>query len=341
MGYMIGVDVGGTFTDFSMFDAKSGKLHHFKHSSTPDDPSRAIVTGILRVLEDCGVSPEQVRYLAHGTTVATNALIEKKGARLGLITTRGFRDLMEIGWQRRPSLYDLLKKKPESLIPPGLKCEVTERILYDGSVRTALDEEDVRRAVRYLKGKRVDAIAVCTLFSFLNPAHELRIQEIIAEEHPEAYVSVSHALVPEFREYSRMSTTALNAYLGPVMEKYVHNFERSIRESGIEVAPYVTQSNGSIISISETIDCPIKTAVSGPSAGVIGAAYIGAQCGIDKIITFDMGGTSIDVSLIENGQPQLSNERLIEGYPARIPMIDIITVGAGVRYNPFCARRRT
>ena len=167
--------------------------------------------------------------------------------------------------------------------------------------------------MRYLKDMKAETIAVCTLFSFLNPVHEDRIKEIIREEYPEVYVSVSHELVPEFREYSRMSTTVLNAYLGPVMEKYVHNFERSILDAGITVAPYVTQSNGSVISIAETIDCPIKTAVSGPSAGVIGAACIGKQCGIDKIITFDMGGTSIDVSLIENGKASLSNERLVEG----------------------------
>ncbi|KUO75836.1 MAG: hydantoin utilization protein A [Clostridia bacterium BRH_c25] len=329
MGYMIGVDVGGTFTDFSMFDTKTGKLLHFKHSSTPEDPSKAIVSGILHVLTEQCIKPEEVSYLAHGTTVATNALIEKKGARLGLITTKGFKDLMEIGWQKRPSLYDLLKTKPESLIPAGLKCEVEERILYDGTIKTAINEDNVRKAVRYLKEQKAQAIAVCTLFSFINPSHEQRIKEIIKEEYPEVYVSISSELVPEFREYSRMSTTVLNAYLGPVMEKYVHRFEKSIIDSGIKAAPYVTQSNGSVISIAETIDCPIKTAVSGPSAGVIGATYIAGQCNTDKIITFDMGGTSIDVSLIEDGKNQVSNERLVEGYPARIPMIDIITVGAG------------
>ena len=195
---------------------------------------------------------------------------------------------MEIGWQKRPSLYDLSKQKPEGLIPDGMKREVEERILYDGTVKTALNEDSVREAVRYLKEQGAQTIAVCTLFSFINPKHEMRIREIINEEYPEAYVSTSHELVPEFREYSRMSTTVLNAYLGPVMEKYVHNFEKSILDSGITAAPYVTQSNGSVISIAETIDCPIKTAVSGPSAGVIGAVYIGKQCGIDKVITFDI-----------------------------------------------------
>ena len=261
--------------------------------------------------------------------MGTNALIEKRGARLGLITTKGFKDLMEIGNQRRPSLYNLQAQKPFSLIPPGLNCTVTERIRCDGTIDTPLDEEETRQVVRYLKNQKVAAIAVCTLFSFINPAHELRIEEIIHEEYPEVYVTISSKLVPEFREYSRMSTTVLNSYLGPVMKKYVNNFRDSIEEIGIEVEPYVTQSNGSIISIKETIDCPIKTAVSGPSAGVIAAAFIGQQCGADKIITFDMGGTSADISLIENFIPQVSNEREVEGYPARIPMINIITIGAG------------
>lgn len=329
MSYMIGVDVGGTFTDFSLFDTQSGQLSHYKRSSTPEDPSKAIMGGIQEILAEQHIDPMDVSYLAHGTTVATNALIEKKGARMGLITTQGFKDLMEIGWQRRPSLYDLRKPKPESLIPAGMRQEVQERILHDGSVRTPLDEDSVRNAVRCLKAMGAETIAVCTLFSFINPAHEDRIKEIIQEEYPSVYVSASHDLVAEFREYSRMSTTMLNAYLGPVMKKYVHNFERSVQETGIRVAPYVTQSNGSIISIAETVDCPIKTAVSGPSAGVIGAIYIGQQVGLDKIITFDMGGTSIDVSLIEDGKAQLSNDRTVEGYPARIPMIDIVTVGAG------------
>lgn len=329
MGYMIGVDVGGTFTDFSVFDSKEQRLFHFKHSSTPEDPSRSIVSGIQHILQSENINPEEVNYLAHGTTVATNALIEKKGARMGLITTKGFKDLMEIGNQKRPSLYDLLRPKPESLIPPGLKCEVEERLLHDGSVKIPLNEEDVRTAVRFFQEQKVTTIAVCTLFSFINPAHERRIKEIILEEYPEAYVSISSELVSEFREYSRMSTTVLNAYLGPVMKQYVENFQNSVRESGITAPPYVTQSNGSIISIAETVECPIKTAVSGPSAGVIGATYIGQQCGIDKIITFDMGGTSADISLIKDGQAQVSYERMVEGYPARIPMIDIITVGAG------------
>lgn len=329
MSYMIGVDVGGTFTDFSVFNADTGELFHYKDSSTPADPSMAIVKGVQDVLSIKNAEASGVSYLAHGTTVGTNALIEKKGCKLGLITTKGFKDLMEIGTQRRPSLYDLRAQKPYPLVPSGLNCTVTERIRYDGTVETPLDEQEVREVVRYMKSQDVQAIAVCTLFSFINPVHEERIGEIIEEELPGIYVTLSSRLAPEFREFSRMSTTVMNSYLGPIMKKYVNNFRESIERIGIGVEPYVTQSNGSIISIKETIDCPIKTALSGPSAGVIAASYIGKQCNADKVITFDMGGTSADISLIENFVPQISNERMVEGYPARIPMINIITIGAG------------
>ena len=329
MGYMIGVDVGGTFTDFSVFNLETGELIHYKDSSTPDDPSRAIVKGVQDVLREQQASAGEVTYLAHGTTVGTNALIEKKGAKVGLITTEGFKDTMEIGTQKRPSLYDLQMQKPVPLVPSGCNLGVKERILYDGSVETPLDEENVREVVRFLLHKGVQSIAVCTLFSFINPAHEQRIREIVQEEYPGVYTTISSQLAPEFREYSRMSTTVLNCYLGPVMKQYVDNFQKSLRDIGVQVEPYITQSNGSIISIKETIDCPIKCAVSGPSAGVVAATYIGRQCGAAKIITFDMGGTSADISLIEDYTPKVSNERLVEGYPARIPMINIITIGAG------------
>jgi len=326
---MIGVDVGGTFTDFSVFNTETGKLFHFKRSSTPADPSEAIVKGIEIILKENAIKPEEISYLAHGTTVATNALIEKHGAKVALLTTAGFKDLMEIGWQKRPSLYDLLKPKPQSLIGPGMKFEVNERILYDGTVKTPLNEEEVVDVVLRIKASGAESIAVCTIFSFINPSHEKKIKSIIEREFPEAYVTISSELVPEFREFSRMSTTVLNAYLGPLMKRYVKKFEKTIRDVGITVSPYVTQSNGSIISIKETEECPIRTAVSGPSAGVIGATYIGKQCGVDKIISLDIGGTSADISLIENGVSTLSSERLVEGYPARIPMLDIVTIGAG------------
>lgn len=329
MSYMVGIDVGGTFTDFSIFDTSSGKIKNYKLSSSTNDPSIAIINGINDILEENNISANEINYLAHGTTVATNALIEKKGSRIGLITTKGFKDLMEIKDQRRPSLYDLLKQKPEKLIPSGLVYEVDERILYNGDIKQPINEDEIISIVENLKKDGVDGIAVCTLFSFINNEHELKIKEIINKRFPEAYVTISSDIVREFREYQRMSTAVLNTYIGPVMKDYVLNFKNAVRNIGIKVEPYVTQSNGSVISITETISQPIKTALSGPSAGVVGSAYIGKKAGFNNIITFDMGGTSADISLIENSEIKISHDRLIEEYPARIPMIDINAVGAG------------
>lgn len=327
--YMIGVDVGGTFTDISLLNVEKKELNILKVRSTVDDPSLAIVEGIDEILKTNNVDYSQVTYLAHGTTVATNTLIERNGAKTALITTKGFKDLLEIGDQTRPGLYNYFIQKPEMLIPSGWNHEVSERLLYNGDIYIPLEEKEVENIVKVLKKKEVESVAICTLFSYLNPIHEKKIVEIINKLYPDIYVSASHNLVPEFREYPRMSTTVLNAYLGPIMKSYVNNFNNSIKDMGIKVEPYVTQSNGSIISISETIDSPIRTAVSGPSAGVIAANHVAQLCGIENIITFDMGGTSADVSLIENGKFVLSTDRKINGFPVKTPMIDIDTIGAG------------
>jgi len=327
--YMIGVDVGGTFTDISLLNIDKGELSILKVKSTVKDPSRGIVSGIKDILDDKKIPHKEIGYLAHGTTVATNALIERKGAKTGLITTEGFEDLFEIGDQTRPDLYDYFKEKPEIFIPSGFNYGVEERLYSNGKVHKKLNKKQVKKVILELKEKGVESIAVCTLFSFVNPKHEKEIVEIIKDIFSEVYVSASHKILPEFREYPRLSTTALNAYLGPVMEEYVNNFRNSVKDMGIKVEPYVNQSNGSIISISETIDSPIKTAVSGPSAGVVAAEYISDLKDVDNIITFDMGGTSADVSLVENNEPVVSTERKINGFPVKVPMIDINTVGAG------------
>ncbi|MGM0904806.1 MAG: hydantoinase/oxoprolinase family protein [Bacillota bacterium] len=329
MGYMVGVDVGGTFTDVTLVDSNNGEIKNHKVSSTPDDPSRAIMQGIREILEMNSVDVKDVQYLAHGTTVATNALIERKGAVTGLIVTEGFRDLLEIGRQTRPSLYNFFAEKPEPVIPGNLRYEVRERLLANGEVYRAVDEVSLHKAVHDLKDKGVEAIAVCFLFSYLNPEHEKVAVESIKKQFPEVFVSASHELVPEFREYSRLSTTALNAYLGPVMKNYMENFLNSVKDYGIPVEPYITQSNGGIISIHESVSSPLRTAVSGPAAGVVAAKNLGELTGYKNMITFDMGGTSADFSLIEDGEPKISMEREVEGFPARIPMLDIHACGAG------------
>jgi N-methylhydantoinase A len=329
MRYMIGVDVGGTFTDLTLVDVETQTAHIHKVLSTPSDPSQAIMSGLSTLLAREKVDYSLVDYLAHGTTVATNALIEHKGARTGLLITEGFRDLLEIGRQMRPALYDLHREKPVPLVPGQLRKEVEERIYADGTVRKPLDVTAARKTIAELREAGVESVAVCFLFSYLNPAHERAVVEAIQQIFPEAFVSASHEIVPEFREFPRLSTTVLNAYLGPIMKRYLENFQSAVSKAGIETSPFVTQSNGGILSIRETVHAPVRTALSGPSAGVVAAAYIGKLAGYDNLITLDMGGTSADISLIYRGEPLLSVERSIEGWPSRIPMLDIVTIGAG------------
>lgn len=329
MKLRIGIDTGGTFTDICLFDEETRKIAVTKLSSTPDDPSRAILQGIIDILRRENAKPSQINYLAHGTTVATNTLIQHKGARTGLITTSGFRDLLELGRQRRPNLYDLQVDKPEPLIPRELRLEVKERLNYEGRIEIPLDKEEVFRVVRALKAKEVESIAVCFLYSYLNPSHEELVKEIIREEIPDLYVSTSHEVLPEFREYERLSTVVINAYLGPVIDKYLYNLERQVSRMGISIDPYITQSNGGIISLKMARHHPVRTVLSGPSAGVVGAAYVGLLAGFKNIITFDMGGTSTDVSLVEDGQMKVNEEMEVQGYPIRLPMLEVNTVGAG------------
>lgn len=329
MRYMIGIDVGGTFTDLTFVDVQHRTLSAYKLPSTPHDPSQAIITGIREVLLNENVEPGTVDYLAHGTTVATNALIERTGAKTGLITTEGFRDLLEIGDQTRPSLYNIRLAKPEVFVPGERRQEVIERVYADGSVRIPLDEQSVQHAIEALKASAVEAVAICFLFSYVNPEHEERVRAAVQAALPDVYITASHDIVPEFREYPRLSTTVLNAYLGPVMQRYLQHFQTAVGEMGVQQEPYVTQSNGGILSIGECIRAPIRTAVSGPSAGVVGALYTGKAAGFENLITLDLGGTSADISLIDRGEPLLSMERKVEGFPARIPMMDIATIGAG------------
>lgn len=329
MHYMIGVDVGGTFTDLTLVDVAAQRVAIHKVLSTPADPSRAIMTGVTELLAREQVDFNLVDYFGHGTTVATNVLIEKKGSKTGLLVTAGFKDLLEIGRQTRPALYDLQKEKPAPLVPGHLRKEIPERVYHNGDIRTPVDVDALKQAVAELHSAGVESIAICFLFSFVNPDHEKTALAIVRDLFPDAYVTASHQVVPEFREFARLSTTVLNAYLGPVMRRYLGNLQTSVRQAGIRQDPYITQSNGGILSLQESIASPVRTAVSGPSAGVMAATHVGRLVGLDNLITLDMGGTSADISLIHRGQPLLSMERTVEGWPVRIPMLDIVTIGAG------------
>ena len=330
MSARLGVDVGGTFTDVALWDESAGRLTTFKLPSVPADPAEGILAGIRLILARDGVAPAAVAFVAHGTTVATNALLEKKGARTALVTTRGFRDLLEIARQKRPDLYDLQADKPAPLVPRELRFEAQERLLPDGTVLEKFRTAEVAAAADTLaRGESVEAVAICFLYSFLDPSHERAAASILLERLPSCYVSLSSEISPEFREYERLSTTVLNAYLGPLISRYVRRFDAEVRGLGLSATPYINQSNGGVISATAAAERPVRTLLSGPSAGVSGAAWTARAAGVDSLITFDMGGTSTDVARVEHGQPILVSERAIGGYPVRIPALEIESVGAG------------
>ncbi|NDV49356.1 hydantoinase/oxoprolinase family protein [Salipiger sp. PrR003] len=329
MAWRIGVDSGGTFTDVCLFDEDSGKVEIWKVSSTPDDPSRGITTGVVEGLDQVGKTAKDLSFLGHGTTVATNALIELRGVKTGLIVSDGFRDLLEIGRQKRPNLYDMNAEKPEQLVSRDLRREVPERMKYDGTIDVPLDEAALRAELRELAGQDIKSLAVCFLYGFLNTEHEELAKRVIAEELPDVFVSTSHDVAPEFREFERLSTTVVNAYLGPVMQRYIRRLKENLAEIGLEIAPQLTQSNGGVIGFDTAANLPVRTVLSGPSTGVVAAQAIGKMSGFDNIITFDVGGTSSDVALLQNGVCQLTGEADVHGYPIKAPMLDIHTVGAG------------
>jgi N-methylhydantoinase A len=332
--WRVGVDSGGTFTDICLFDEQTGRVATWKVPSTPDDPSRGIAQGVeegmRRVAPEAAERPAApIVYFGHGTTVATNALIQHRGAKTGLITTDGFRDLLEIGRQKRPDLYDLQADKPKTLVPRDLRLEVPERVRHTGEVDTPLDEDKMRAAAKALKAAGVQAIAVSFLYGFIRPEHEKRAVAILREEVPDAFISAGHEIAPEFREYERLSTVVLNAYLGPVMESYIRRLSPRLKALGMTATPHLTQSNGGVIGFATAADMPVRTVLSGPSTGVVGAQAIGALAGFADLITFDMGGTSTDVALLQDGHCKLAAEATVHGYPIKAPMLDIHSVGAG------------
>lgn len=329
MAWRVGVDSGGTFTDVCLFEEDSGKFEVWKVSSTPDDPSRAIVQGVAEGMKSVDSDLSGIAYFGHGTTVGTNAVIQHTGARTGLITTEGFRDLLEIGRQKRPDLYDMQADKPPVIVARDLRLGVPERVRADGTIEITLDEQAVREAALQLKAAGVKAVAVSFLYGFIHPAHENRALEIISEVFPEAFVSSGNGVAPEFREYERLSTAVLNAYLGPVMQGYIRRLAKRLAELGMSATPHLTQSNGGVIGFEQAARLPVRTVLSGPSTGVVAAQQIGRMIGIPDLITFDMGGTSTDVALLKNGVCGLTGEAMVHGYPIKAPMLDIHTVGAG------------
>ncbi|MDA7965808.1 hydantoinase/oxoprolinase family protein [Ruegeria sp.] len=324
----IGVDVGGTFTDFSLIDETSGVAHHFKTPSTPHDPSEAIENGLKEVIE-AGFDPKAIRNFGHGTTVATNMIIERKGTPTGLLTTRGFRDVLEIARQQRPHLYDYSIHRPAPLVDRWLRLEVGGRFTADGEELEPLDEDAVRAAAAQFRAAGVAAVAVCFVHAYRFDAHEKRAGEILAEELPGIPLSLSSDVQPEFREFERFSTTTMNAYLTPKMAGYLDRLVQRSCDLGIKALPNTVHSNGGLMSMETAKTYPVRTCLSGPAAGVVGAAQVSTAAGFPNAVTFDVGGTSTDVSLILNGRGAYTPLRDVAGYPVRCPMVDVHVIGAG------------
>jgi N-methylhydantoinase A len=330
--YRVAVDTGGTFSDFVYLNEETGAVSIGKVPSTPDDPSRAILQGIEGLIAQ-DVPAADVNYFCHGTTVGTNALLEGKGVRTGLLVTEGFRGIYEVAEQARPygtAIFDVMYDKPAPLVPPSLTGEVRERVDFRGNVLVPLDEAALRATLRGLKMQEIESLAVCLLFSFLHPQHEARVGEIAREEMPGCNVSLSSEILPQIREYYRLSTTVINAYLQPILARYVANLDRRLAEAGVATRQkYIMQSNGGMSTFAEAARTAVTTVLSGPAGGVTAGVSASRMGGFANLITFDMGGTSCDVALIKDSEPIFSSRGKIEGRDLAVPMMDINTVSAG------------
>jgi len=329
MSYRLGVDVGGTFTDLILFDEDSRSVHQTKVASTPDDPSEGVVNGIDRLMPEHSLAGEDFGQVIHGTTVATNALLEKEGVKTGLITTAGFEDVLQIGRQTRPDLYDFWEHRPEPLVHRRNRVGVSEKVSPEGDVVEPLDHNELETAVARLEHNGIDAIAVCLLHAYANVEHEQAVEEYVYSELPDTTVAVSSDIVPEYREYERMSTTIINAYVQPLMADYLDRLETKLLKRNIDASLQIMQSNGGEMSSETASEKSVHTLLSGPSAGVLTGQLIGDVTNTGNLITFDVGGTSSDICTIYEGEPENSVENEIGGYPVRIPMLDINTIGAG------------
>ena len=340
--FRLGVDIGGTFTDATLVDESSGRLWNAKVSSTPGDPAQGFLTATRQILARAGLAPESLRYVVHATTVATNAIIEGKVAPTALITTEGFRDILEIARQIRPSLYDTLFEKPQPLVPRDRCFGVPERLDATGAVITPLDEAALPRIAAIIQEAGIESVAVCFLHSYLNPEHERQAGELLRAHAPDVAVSLSSEVAPEIREYFRASTTVINAALRPIVSRYLESIEARLRALGIPSELLVMQSSGGLMTFGDARRRPVFMVESGPAAGVITAAHLGEALGYQNVISFDMGGTTAKVGLVQDGAPRITKDYEVGsvaqpgsggfragGYPIRTPVIDLVEIGAG------------
>lgn len=337
----VAIDIGGTFTDIALLDA-NGVVHQSKVSSTPDDPGRAVVQGVAALLDELGIAPSRVAEVLHGTTVGSNTILQRSGAKTGLITTRGFRDVLEIGRIRMPDMFDLTWDKPKPLVPRRHRLEVTERIAADGSIITRLDEADVIAAGEALVEEGIEAVAIAFINSYRNPAHEEQAEAILRRAFPQLMSTTSCAVLPEMKEYERTSTTVVNAYLLVAMRTYLQKLQAGLKAIGVDAPVLVMTSNGGMLAADVTCEKPVLVVASGPAGGVVGAARLGLARDDRDVIVFDMGGTTAKAVIIEDGRPTMTSEyefrdgistssRFVKagGYMLKVPAIDIAEVGAG------------
>ncbi|HKP18634.1 MAG TPA: hydantoinase/oxoprolinase family protein [Gaiellaceae bacterium] len=332
---VVGVDIGGTFTDFMLYDTESASVHVHKVRSTPDDPGQAMVSGLAELCAAAAIAPAQVDAVFHGTTVATNAVLEHRGAEAGMLTTKGFRDVVHIGRHQRPQHYSIMQDIPwqaRPFVKRRHRHVVSERISPpSGEVLEPLDEEEVRAAARALKEAGVESVAICFLFSYINPEHERRAAEIVAEEIPGAFVTFSADIFPQFREFERFTTACMNAFVGPTTGRYLERLSAALTGEGVPGKLHVMMSNGGVASAETAARRPVTLLLSGPAAGVLGGLWAGETTGRRRLITFDVGGTSADIGIVtERGITEASaRDTWVAGYPLLVPMIDIHTIGAG------------
>lgn len=333
----LGIDVGGTFTDAAMWNKETGGLVFAKVPSTPPAFGDGVINAGLEALHGIGATFADVGHLVHSTTAAANVVAEKKGARVGLITTAGFRDVLEIQRTRRDQLYDLQYSKPVPLVPRELRIEVPERVDSSGAVLVPLDEDATRLAIRELRALECEAIAVVFLFSFLNPTHELRVAELIEQEYPEAFVSISSTVNPEFREYERASTTVIDAYVKPEVTTYYNKLEQRLREEyGFAGRVDIIQSGGGAMACEDAAKRPSQTVESGPACGAIAAAHLARVSGLPRVIAFDMGGTTAKATYIEDGVLNTTNTLYIDRLPVRAPVVDLKEISGGGGTMAWC-----
>jgi N-methylhydantoinase A/oxoprolinase/acetone carboxylase beta subunit len=332
---LIGADVGGTFTDLVLTDTESNRTLIHKVPSTPEDSSRAVLQGVSEICGRAGVTLEAIDHIFHGTTVATNAALQYHGATAGMLTTRGFRDIIHIGRHQRPQHYSIQQEIPwqeRPLVRRRHRKVVTERIVPPkGDVLMPLDENEVRQAARELAEAGVSSIAICFLFSYLNPQHELRAKEIVEEECPNLFVCCSCEVSPQFREFERFTTAAMNAFIGPLVRDYVERLANGLADNGFRGEVHIMRSNGGVAPARTISKLPVYTLMSGLAAGVLGGAWVGRLAGRNNVITLDIGGTSADIGVVTNGQfgEASARDTKIAGYPILVPMIDLHTIGAG------------